>query len=77
MNLDYLRKIREELKRQGLDFSDVAERIGVSRQCISQNLNAKLRKVNPKVIETALVLIEEKKAFNKNVKRRVDALIEN
>jgi predicted DNA-binding protein (UPF0251 family) len=77
MNSETLSKIKTGLKENGIDFSDVADRIGVTRQCVSQHLNGKLKKVNPMIIETALLMLSEQKAFEKNISKKVNALIDN
>lgn len=77
MNIELLEKIKAGLKENGIDLADVAERIGVSRQCVSQHLSGKHKKVSPVIIETSLMMITEKKAFDKIIKKKVNALIDN
>jgi len=77
MNIELLEKIKAGLKENGIDMADVAERIGVSRQCVSQHLSGKNKKVSQVIIETSLMMITEKKAFDKIIKKKVNALIDN
>jgi len=76
MNIELLEKIRTQLKENGIDLADVAERIGVSRQCVSQHLKGK-HKNSQIIIDTSLIMIDEKKAYVKKVSKKVNALIAN
>lgn len=75
MNNKILDKIKSEI-RYG-DIKTIADKIGISKQCVSQHLSGRYKKVSPIIIETALIVITERKAYEKNVLRRVEKIIQN
>lgn len=75
MNYENINQIKKRLVHG--DIKEIADRIGTTKQSVSNFLNGRHKTPNLLIIETALILIAERREYEKKVSKRMKALTEN
>lgn len=64
---EHLKSLNSQLERG--DKSAIARLLGISRAAVTSHLKGKYKRVSPKVIKTALDLIQERKQLESELKK--------